>query len=436
MNITNYELINSIANNTLNVTKNPEGNYDTLALKIFRSDCPYFAAPVNEVTINGETIFKYDLANFTAIENINMKMTSNEFMQLLKNLITPLTECCDWMLDGNYFVMNTKYVFISSYDYRVRYIYSFDLDNRCDDKEITAFFSEVIKNVRITDSTDLNNVLLRMIVDNNVSIASLLDMISRYGNKAADKNAPVKNTVHPVQPVEAVAQEPQAKKPEKTEVKFPKIPVPSVKQEPEIKETKPENAPSSERDDAMEKLFGGSKPKKPSAKKQKEKKPAQNEAKPKESLLSFLKKDKSAVPAQQPQAEAVIESDETVFEFGNETEFAGDGPYFVLKEKNGPLNAPQRIDIVFDGNGEMYIGRQSDGADFIGYKFDSGFKKISRRHAKITGNQSEYFITDLGSANKTIMNGQTLRPNETYPLSDGSVLIFGDSLYVYEFRVI
>ena len=78
MNITNYELINSIANNTLNVTKNPEGNYDTLALKIFRSDCPYFAAPVNEVTINGETIFKYDLANFTAIENINMKMIARK----------------------------------------------------------------------------------------------------------------------------------------------------------------------------------------------------------------------------------------------------------------------------------------------------------------------------------------------------------------------
>ena len=105
------------------------------------------------------------------------------------------------------------------------------------------------------------------------------------------------------------------------------------------------------------------------------------------------------------------------------------------KEKNGSLNAPQRIDVFLDESGEMYIGRQSENSDYNGYKFDESFKKISRRHAKITYNGIDYLITDLDSANKTIINGQTLQPNIAYTINDGSAVIFGDCQYVYEFRV-
>lgn len=445
MNIVNYEIESGIANNTLNIRKKSEGKYDDLAQKIFRSDCPYFAAPVSEVTINGETIFKYDLGNYTAIENINMKMSGSEFMSLLKNLITPLTECCDWMLDSHYYLMSPEFVFVSAYDYKIRYIYSFDLDNRCDDGKISAFFSEIIKKVRITDSTDLNNELLRMVVDNNVSVSSLLDMVKRYGNSSAfESNAYTSKRKVPPVPVQTavpVVEETPKKAESKPEIKFPKL-----QQRGESKEEKQSNNDdmfSSERNEAMEKLFGGGKNKKSDTKKSKDKKSFSAD-KGKDSLLSFLKKDKTSTIKNEAPAAAqsqyltdVSGGDETVFAGdGDETEFAGTEAYFLLKEKNGELNAPYRIDVILDENGEMCIGRQSEGANNNGYKFDAEFKKISRRHAMITHKGSDYFITDLNSANKTIMNGQTLQPDVAYTMEDGSVLIFGDSLYVYEFKIV
>lgn len=440
MNTVNYEIKNSVANNTLNIAKKSGGNYDELAQKIFRSDCPYFAAPMNEVTINGETIFKYDLGNYISIENINMKMTGSEFMRLLKNLITPFTDCCDWMLDSHYFIMDPQFVFISAYDFKIRYIYSFDLDDFCEDIEIAAFFSAVIKTVRITDSTDLNNELLRMVVDNNVSVASLLDMVDRYEKAQSlsnERSVPthLKEKSIP-QSQGTVVQETPKKTENKPENRFPKIPS-IIQAKTENKEEKKETADnlfSSERDTEMEKLFGGSKSKKKEAK----------SAKGKESFLSFLKKDKSdpskndgSNPAKTAYRADNHESEETVFAVDDsETEFAGAYPYFLLKEKSGGLDAPQRIDVILDENGEMYIGRKSESSNYNGYKFDEAFKKISRQQAKLTYNGMDYLITNLSLSNKTIMNGQTLQPNISYPISDGSAVIFGDCQYVYEFRVI
>lgn len=451
MNITNYEIENRVTNNTLNIIQSEDVKYDKLAQKIFRLDCPYFAAPVSEVSINGETIFRYDLGNYTSIEKINMKMSGSEFIKLLKNLIIPLTDCCDWMLDSHYFVLQPQLVFVNTFDYSIRYIYSFDLDNRSDDSEITAFFSDIIKNVRITDSTNLNNMLLRMVVDNNVSVTSLLDLVKRFGETPESaKYSPEHNSEVSIKkpapvPVQATVQ-PAAEAPKKseskTEVKFPKIPVP-IPQKAEKKEEK-QSAPvdllSSERNEAMEKLFGSGKSKKQADKKPKtkEKKNVSSE-KGKESILSFLKKDKPAAKNNVQAVSAVqpsFESEETVFAaFDEPTEIQTGSPYFLLKENNGPLNAPQRVDLVFDRYGEMFIGRQSENSDYVGYKFSAEFKKISRKHARITRSGDSYLITDLGSANKTVMNGQTLKPNEAYTLEDGALLIFGDSLYIYEFRI-
>ena len=435
MNTVNYEMKSSVANNTLNITKKAGGNYDELAQKIFRSDCPYFAAPVNEVTINNETIFKYDLGNYIPIENINMKMSGSEFMKLLKNLIMPFTDCCDWMLDSHYFIMDPQLVFISAYDYKIRYIYSFDLDDSCEEPEIAAFFSAVIKTVRITDSTDLNNELLRMVVDNNVSIASLLDMVERYEKRQASENVkdtPVRSKAKSVPDIQKDIIPEMPQKPEnKPENKFSKIPN-LIRGKNEGKEEQNDisgDLSSSERDSAMEQLFGEDKNKK-------------SVSKGKDSFLSFLKKGKAqsgkntVVAVKAPESADIHENDETVFA-GNdgETELAGKYPYFLLKEKSGSLNAPQRIDVFLDEKGEMYIGRHSETSDYSGYKFDESFKKISRRHAKITYDGIDYSITDLDSANKTILNGQTLQPNIAYTISDGSAVIFGDCQYVYEFRI-
>jgi hypothetical protein len=50
---------------------------------------------------------------------------------------------------------------------------------------------------------------------------------------------------------------------------------------------------------------------------------------------------------------------------------------------------------------------------------------VSRRHARIHRQKSQYFIEDLGSANGTFLNGQRLTPYLPHPLHDGDELQLG-----------
>jgi pSer/pThr/pTyr-binding forkhead associated (FHA) protein len=50
---------------------------------------------------------------------------------------------------------------------------------------------------------------------------------------------------------------------------------------------------------------------------------------------------------------------------------------------------------------------------------------VSRRHARIQRQRTQFFIEDLGSANGTFLNGQRLTPYLPHPLHDGDELQIG-----------
>jgi hypothetical protein len=50
---------------------------------------------------------------------------------------------------------------------------------------------------------------------------------------------------------------------------------------------------------------------------------------------------------------------------------------------------------------------------------------VSRRHARIHKQKTQYFIEDLGSANGTFLNGQRLTPYLPHPLHDADELQLG-----------
>lgn len=52
-------------------------------------------------------------------------------------------------------------------------------------------------------------------------------------------------------------------------------------------------------------------------------------------------------------------------------------------------------------------------------------RRSSRRHAEIRRSGAALTLRDLGSANKTFLNGQPLEPNKDYPLAEGDTLTFG-----------
>ena len=81
------------------------------------------------------------------------------------------------------------------------------------------------------------------------------------------------------------------------------------------------------------------------------------------------------------------------------------------------------------GAGGSDIGRwDADGGVFPDVDLDSDDPeaKVSRRHARISCENGQYVIEDLGSTNGTFVNrGRRLKPGERQPVNDGDEIIVG-----------
>lgn len=73
--------------------------------------------------------------------------------------------------------------------------------------------------------------------------------------------------------------------------------------------------------------------------------------------------------------------------------------------------------------GESIIGA-SDEADI---KLQDPDHYISGKHAKISRQENELYITDLDSTNGTFLNGEKLKPNVKTKLSSGDKLVFAET---------
>ncbi|HET6974753.1 MAG TPA: FHA domain-containing protein [Pyrinomonadaceae bacterium] len=78
---------------------------------------------------------------------------------------------------------------------------------------------------------------------------------------------------------------------------------------------------------------------------------------------------------------------------------------------------------------ESQIGRwDADGGIFpdVDLDTDDPEAKVSRRHARITLSNGQYFVEDLGSTNGTFINrGKRLPPGQRQALCDGDEIIVG-----------
>ncbi len=67
----------------------------------------------------------------------------------------------------------------------------------------------------------------------------------------------------------------------------------------------------------------------------------------------------------------------------------------------------------------LVIGRQA------GCEILLGDPQISRRHLQIESRNGQDYVTDLGSANGSSLNGQQLIPNQPQPIKPGDLIRFG-----------
>ncbi|MFZ4814810.1 MAG: FHA domain-containing protein [Phototrophicaceae bacterium] len=97
--------------------------------------------------------------------------------------------------------------------------------------------------------------------------------------------------------------------------------------------------------------------------------------------------------------------------------------YLSIERVNSPITRYVRQDqpIVL-GRAETGILGRSD-VDLSPYNAQE--RGVSRAHARISYNEGELFIEDLGSSNGTVLNGETLKPDQRYKIHDGDEIMLG-----------
>jgi hypothetical protein len=114
-------------------------------------------------------------------------------------------------------------------------------------------------------------------------------------------------------------------------------------------------------------------------------------------------------------------------------------PVFKVSSPLDPLTKPHAWLVIERGRAagkkfmlseaESQIGRwDADGGVFpdVDLDADDPEAKVSRRHARITLRNGEYFVEDLGSTNGTFLNrGKRLLPGQPQPLRESDEIIVG-----------
>ncbi len=89
-------------------------------------------------------------------------------------------------------------------------------------------------------------------------------------------------------------------------------------------------------------------------------------------------------------------------------------------------SGPQEGREVALSGSRMVIGRANSGAAFDIALQD---RSVSRPHAQVEKIDSRYVLTDLGSANGTLVNGRLIE--EPTPLKNGDVLLIGETTILF-----
>jgi DNA-binding NtrC family response regulator len=78
--------------------------------------------------------------------------------------------------------------------------------------------------------------------------------------------------------------------------------------------------------------------------------------------------------------------------------------------------------------GGSVVGRAGDSAEADIAVLDS---RVSRRHTRVEATRGRWVVRDLGSRNRGYLDGAPYAADAALPLLDGSVLRFGDTLFVF-----
>lgn len=461
MNMEKFTLQSSLEANYLNIVLEEPVMLDGTAIRVIQQDCPEFLIPFRITSMNNSVMLKYKLLNTVAVEYANMTLPKSAFLRLYKNLLLPFVKGSDWFLDYHHFCVDAKYVFLERETGKVFFIYVPEASYTQTDGEILDFFKKVFTNTTITDDKEFQVTLFKYFSGSAITLTGLYQILTAEEGKGMPAAKAVQS--RPVETFSGFGRQPgvngqTGRKPEEVIAsgqsadtgKRPQEAAKPAKEVSPVPEPKPATEDLFDSDDEVMKALFGEKKKGKSESPKAAKKPGMFQ----NLFASSHKKDvpkeaKSLVPPEQqpvrktpeaPKAAPKAVPKEDPFRYGyveapvpvyEKTEIAGDDFLFghtaYLELVQSPLaGALPKISLGFD-TPYITIGRLSNDEVKPDVAFPSSFKKISRQHARIQKEGETYFLIDLGSLNRTYINGQALVPNQPYPLTDGAELTFSEA---------
>ncbi|MCM1044738.1 MAG: FHA domain-containing protein [Candidatus Gastranaerophilales bacterium] len=449
---------------------------DNIALKVIKQDCPNFLLPIKAIEIDGELELRYELLEGIRLCYNTMKMSKNEFVVLLKNMLTPFKICSDWFLDYHNILMDANYILVGKGGRPVRYLYLPVPEYAHSDAEIMDFFWNIVLKAEIEDDPRYAMNLLRVLKGDNANLMTLLDYVSKEEgaleqtpDSAQEGMGSAAPAARPFQEVSPVVR-PVQPAGDTGAVFRPATPAVNVSPTPEKEKAsggtdykgstggaaRPGQMPKEFGKQDVEgqlvgSLFGDDEEDEPVKKGKKAKTPKQPKApkEKKESGLFDLFKGKNkndgaksstltdggqgaiaggaAVDRPAPETGSVQGGWQSSGDYEKEdvTEIVGeeevnDGNLLKLSLEDGAgYNCPKYIEIDLS-KGFATVGRlDKNGQKQSDFNFDASLSFVSRRHFRVEKAGDGWRIIDLESKNGTFLNGEQLSPNIAYPLRSG-----------------
>lgn len=455
-----FSLISSLEANYLNIELQEPVRLDEIAVHVIKEDCPDFLIPFRILNINNRVTLKYKLINTIALEYSDRHLYKQEFVRLYLNLLTPFIKGKDWFLDYHYFCIDSRYIYIDKMNSNVCFIYIPEKSYRNTDEEILRFFQKTFTSITISDDAGFQVRLYQYFSGREITLSDLYGMLlQEIQNAGIEKRhiaapASASDDEYCAAPIPASAPKPilpvaPAETQEK-KVSGHKFPFQAERKPASDKKEQAELASEAVLDSTgdseavVEALFGSGKKKKETAKKPVEEK----NKKKKEGGFSLFGKKKQEVSMSDsplstpawPPVPSPVSSGNSSQAFGGFVSGSGEGDdrteifsvdlpaaaaYMELVESPIPGAIP-RISLDFVDS-FIIIGRMSSDEVQPDVAFSRDFSRIGRRHARIENKDGMFYVIDLGSANHTILNEQTLIPNQSYQLTDGSIITFTNS---------
>jgi len=400
----NYEIQskNDFITGSYLVIKIPESDVDKNALYTIQSDRPDFILPFHYKHINNKIEFTYKIGTHSKLQYFAGEISSEEYIRMWQNILTPLLDCGDWFMNPCSFLLNTDHLYFNKADKTVVYLYVPSLRGCSGYEAFNAMTAEISKMMTVSDAV-LENKVLKSILENfnPVEFLKMLnDHLSENECHQQDVVPPVESEPLPVDKTVQSLPDPEQEKDIFIDIKS------GVK----VEENKPD------KESGRYRMFSS---------RSKRKKDKQENIKKSENKPTGSFKSDPVEPVVVKQAE-IIDITHTMSVI-----LRGPGLKYI-----GRAHLPQAIEIPI-AEGEIFsIGRfdANIGKKQSNFEFDKKTKAVSRRHAVIERDISGYKIIDLSSSAGTFINDKKLPPNTPYGLERGCRVSFGNSGadYVWE----